>query len=146
MRDNAHIVRDGIEPHPCTAEHFGVDDCQTCRNALAALDALVAERDEARLENSRLIVHTVAPAMRDLAARAEAAEALLAISAADTTAADLAQQIEFYKAGWINVPCEFGCGYDVDKSYVVPGFTIVPTCRIHGPLAYLLQPPTKDNA
>ena len=46
MSDNAHIVRDGIEPHPCTAEHFGVDDCQTCRNALAALDALVAERDE----------------------------------------------------------------------------------------------------
>ena len=40
-------------------------------------DALVAERDEARLENSRLIAHTVAPAMRDLAARAEAAEAAL---------------------------------------------------------------------
>ena len=54
MRDNAHIVRDGIEPHPCTAEHFGVDDCQTCRNALAALDALVAERDKANADWHRI--------------------------------------------------------------------------------------------
>jgi len=65
MRDNAHIVRDGIEPHPCTAEHFGVDDCQTCRNALAALDALVAERDEAQ---DKVLAAT------DYIARAEAAE------------------------------------------------------------------------
>ena len=54
MSDYAHIVRDGIEPHPCTAEHFGVDDCQTCRNALAALDALVAERDKANADWHRM--------------------------------------------------------------------------------------------
>ena len=65
MSDNAHIVRDGIEPHPCTAEHFGVDDCQTCRNAVAALDALVAERDEAQ---DKVLAAT------DYIARAEAAE------------------------------------------------------------------------
>jgi hypothetical protein len=71
MSDHADIVREALRYSQLPNDTL----------AVAALDALVAERDEAKSENSRLrgqlseIAHTNAPVIRDLGARAEAAEA-----------------------------------------------------------------------
>ena len=48
--DKADIAREAIYPHSCTARY----GCPTCEAALAALDALVAERDKANADWHRI--------------------------------------------------------------------------------------------
>ena len=86
--DQANIVREAIYPHSCTARY----GCPTCEAALAALDALVAERDKANADWHRI---------RDLHDAA-----ITGLRAAEAEVARLREGFEF--------SCQ--CG----KSYVFP--------------------------